>query len=71
MAFCFMQKFVDLDCLGNKLQIVSAFALDHVKGFVFVEADKANDVSEVCFSIFHLLVVVNLAEWKVAIVLSN
>ncbi|XP_020091605.1 protein RNA-directed DNA methylation 3 isoform X3 [Ananas comosus] len=48
MAFCFMQKFVDLDCLGNKLQIVSAFALDHVKGFVFVEADKANDVSEAC-----------------------
>ncbi|KAH8497363.1 hypothetical protein H0E87_019870 [Populus deltoides] len=28
-AFCLMQKFVDLKSLGTKLQIISAFAIDH------------------------------------------
>ncbi|KAG8086035.1 hypothetical protein GUJ93_ZPchr0010g8463 [Zizania palustris] len=46
MAFCFMQKFVDLQKFGTKVPIISAFALDHVRGFVFVEAEKACDVTE-------------------------
>ncbi|XP_031090783.1 protein RNA-directed DNA methylation 3 isoform X2 [Ipomoea triloba] len=47
-AFCLMQKYVDLRVLGMKLQIISAFALDHVKGFVYIEADKQSDVNEAC-----------------------
>ncbi|KZV24250.1 hypothetical protein F511_01732 [Dorcoceras hygrometricum] len=47
-AFCLMQKFVDLKCLGTKLQIVSAFAPDHIKGFIFIEADKQSDIYEAC-----------------------
>lgn len=53
MAFCFMQKFVDLQKFGTKVPIISAFALDHVRGFVFVEADKACDVTEVHDCGFH------------------
>ncbi|XP_062231805.1 protein RNA-directed DNA methylation 3 [Phragmites australis] len=48
MAFCFMQKFVDLQRMGTKVPIITAFALDHVRGFVFVEAEKACDVTEAC-----------------------
>lgn len=47
MAFCLMQKYVELDYLETKLQIISAFALEHVKGHVFLEADKLSDVMEV------------------------
>ncbi|KAM0835533.1 hypothetical protein ACQ4PT_062861 [Festuca glaucescens] len=48
MAFCLMQKFVDLKKYGTKVPIISAFSLDHVRGFVFVEAEKACDVTEAC-----------------------
>ncbi|TVU20667.1 hypothetical protein EJB05_36885 [Eragrostis curvula] len=48
MAFCFMQKFVDLQRMGTRVPIITAFALDHVRGFVFVEAEKACDVTEAC-----------------------
>ncbi|PUZ65293.1 hypothetical protein GQ55_3G212300 [Panicum hallii var. hallii] len=48
MVFCFMQKFVDLQKIGTKVPIITAFALDHVRGFVFVEAEKACDVTEAC-----------------------
>ncbi|KAL0903619.1 hypothetical protein M5K25_028011 [Dendrobium thyrsiflorum] len=47
-AFCLMQKFVDLQKIGKKLQIFSVFALDHVKGFFYVEADRACNVFEAC-----------------------
>ncbi|XP_058007578.1 protein RNA-directed DNA methylation 3 isoform X2 [Hevea brasiliensis] len=47
-AFCLMQKFADLKSLGTKLQIISAFAVDHVKGFVYIEADKQCDITEAC-----------------------
>lgn len=47
IAFCLMQKYVDLQKFGTKVPIISAFALDHVRGFVFVEAEKACDVTEV------------------------
>lgn len=42
-----MQKFVDLQSLGSKMQIISAFAVDHIKGFIFIEADKQCDINEV------------------------
>ncbi|XP_056168939.1 protein RNA-directed DNA methylation 3 isoform X2 [Syzygium oleosum] len=47
-AFCLMQKFVDLMSLGKKIQIISAFAIDHVKGYIYVEADRQSDVIESC-----------------------
>ena len=46
-----MQKFMDLQPLGTKLQIISAFALDHVKGFIYVEAERQHDVHEVSITI--------------------
>ncbi|KAK1409632.1 hypothetical protein QVD17_36161 [Tagetes erecta] len=47
-AFCLMQKYVDLKALGTKLQIISAFAVEHVKGFIFIEAEKQRDINEAC-----------------------
>ncbi|XP_057979247.1 protein RNA-directed DNA methylation 3 isoform X2 [Malania oleifera] len=47
-AFCLMQKYIDLQSLGTKLQIISAFAVEHVKGFIYIEADKQSDVNEAC-----------------------
>ncbi|XP_061363980.1 protein RNA-directed DNA methylation 3 [Gastrolobium bilobum] len=47
-AFCLMQKFADLKSLGTKLQIISAFAVDHIKGFVYIEAEKQFDINEAC-----------------------
>ncbi|XVE68778.1 hypothetical protein DITRI_Ditri09bG0097400 [Diplodiscus trichospermus] len=47
-AFCLMQKFVDMKSLGNKLQIISAFSVDRVKGFFYIEADRQCDINEAC-----------------------
>ncbi|KAK9061290.1 hypothetical protein SSX86_018470 [Deinandra increscens subsp. villosa] len=47
-VFCLMQKFVDLKALGTKMQIISAFAIEHVKGFIFIEAVKQCDINEAC-----------------------
>ncbi|OMO65686.1 hypothetical protein CCACVL1_21438 [Corchorus capsularis] len=47
-AFCLMQKFIDLKSLGNKLQIISAFSVDHIKGFFYIEAEKQCDINEAC-----------------------
>lgn len=47
-AFCLMQKYVDLKALGTKLQIISAFAVEHVKGFIYIEAEKQSDIQEAC-----------------------
>ncbi|KAJ7975010.1 Transcription elongation factor Spt5 [Quillaja saponaria] len=47
-AFCLMQKFVDLKSLGTELRIISAFSVDHIKGFIYIEAEKQCDVNEAC-----------------------
>ncbi|GAA0155698.1 hypothetical protein LIER_13370 [Lithospermum erythrorhizon] len=47
-VLCLMQKFVDLRTLGTKLQIISAFSLDHVKGFIYIEAESQQDLYEAC-----------------------
>ncbi|KAJ4971936.1 hypothetical protein NE237_005035 [Protea cynaroides] len=47
-VFCLMQKFVELQSLGTKLQTISAFALEHAKGYIFVEAYREVDVIEAC-----------------------
>ncbi|CAN1799948.1 Protein RNA-directed DNA methylation 3 [Linum perenne] len=47
-AFCLMQKFNDLKSLGAKLDIVSAFSVDHVKGYIYIEAERQCDLIEAC-----------------------
>ncbi|KAL6565404.1 hypothetical protein OROGR_002355 [Orobanche gracilis] len=47
-AFCLMQKYTDMVYLGTKMQIISACAVDHVKGFIFIEAEKQQDIYEAC-----------------------
>ena len=42
-----MNNYVDLQSLGTKLQIISAFLVDHVMGFIYIEADKLCDINEV------------------------
>ncbi|XP_050238014.1 putative transcription elongation factor SPT5 homolog 1 isoform X2 [Mercurialis annua] len=44
-AVCLMQKYIDK---GAELQIRSAIALDHLKNFIYVEADKEAHVREAC-----------------------
>nr|XP_027087859.1 putative transcription elongation factor SPT5 homolog 1 [Coffea arabica] len=45
VAFCLMQKSIDE---GSHLQIRSAVALDHIKNYIYVEADKEAHVKEAC-----------------------
>jgi len=42
-----MQKFVHLKGLDTKLQLISAFAVDHVKGYIYVETERQNDINQV------------------------
>ncbi|KAA8534332.1 hypothetical protein F0562_031841 [Nyssa sinensis] len=44
-AVCLMQKYTDK---GSKLQIRSAIALDHLKNYIYIEADKEAHVREAC-----------------------
>lgn len=41
---CLMQKSIDK---GSELQIRSAVALDHLKNYIYIEADKEAHVKEV------------------------
>lgn len=41
---CLMQKYIDR---GSDLQIRSVVALDHLKNYIYVEADKEAHVKEV------------------------
>ncbi|KAK9071293.1 hypothetical protein SSX86_009861 [Deinandra increscens subsp. villosa] len=45
VAVCLMQKCVDR---GSELQIRSAVALDHLKNYIYIEADKEAHVKEAC-----------------------
>ncbi|KAI4320600.1 hypothetical protein MLD38_034061 [Melastoma candidum] len=42
---CLMQKCIDR---GSEMQIRSAIALDHLKNYIYIEADKEAHVKEVC-----------------------
>lgn len=46
VAVCLMQKYIDKRA---ELQIRSAIALDHLKNYIYVEADKEAHVREVCY----------------------
>ena len=50
-----MQKYVDVLSLGTKLQIISAFALENVKGFIYIESERQFDINEVLFLFFIFL----------------
>ncbi|KAI3733140.1 hypothetical protein L1987_64358 [Smallanthus sonchifolius] len=45
VAVCLMQKCMDR---GSELQIRSAIALDHLKNYIYIEADKEAHVKEAC-----------------------
>ncbi|KAA8546512.1 hypothetical protein F0562_002749 [Nyssa sinensis] len=45
VAVCLMQKSIDK---GSELQIRSAIALDHLKNYIYIEADKEAHVREAC-----------------------
>lgn len=47
VAACLMQKYIDK---GPELQIRSVIALDHLKNYIYIEADKEAHVKEVCVS---------------------
>ncbi|KAF5208199.1 Transcription elongation factor spt5, partial [Thalictrum thalictroides] len=47
-VLCLIQKFVDLQSLGNKLKTASAFSPDHIKGYIYIEAEREFDVVEAC-----------------------
>ncbi|MCL7034964.1 hypothetical protein MKW94_004064 [Papaver nudicaule] len=44
-AVCLMQKCIDK---GSEMQIRSAIALDHLKNYIYIEADKESHVREAC-----------------------
>ncbi|KAK9287823.1 hypothetical protein L1049_016265 [Liquidambar formosana] len=45
VAVCLMQKYIDK---GSELQIRSVIALDHLKNYIYIEADKEAHVKEAC-----------------------
>ncbi|KFK24880.1 hypothetical protein AALP_AA8G036700 [Arabis alpina] len=47
-VFCLMHKFAELRKIGTKLQILSVFTAEHVKGFIFIEAYKEHEILEAC-----------------------
>jgi hypothetical protein len=55
-AICLMQKFVHLKELDTKLQLISAFVVDHVKGFIYAEVESQNDINLVALVIWFSLV---------------
>ncbi|CAI7854315.1 unnamed protein product [Closterium sp. NIES-54] len=60
-----MQKCVNLEALGQNLQIKSAIALDNLKGCVYVEAYKEAYVKEVRWELPHACTYVCGASYKV------
>uniref|UniRef100_A0A1D1Y2K9 Putative transcription elongation factor SPT5 1 n=1 Tax=Anthurium amnicola TaxID=1678845 RepID=A0A1D1Y2K9_9ARAE len=48
LVFCLIQKYVALHNLGSDLPIISAFSLEHIKGYLYIEADKQHDIAEAC-----------------------
>lgn len=60
-----MQKYVDLKDQGTNLQIISVFAVDHVKGFIYIEAEKQSDIYEVAFYFSSQLLLLPCSVWFV------
>ncbi|KAF6171480.1 hypothetical protein GIB67_018004 [Kingdonia uniflora] len=56
VAFCLIQKFVDLQSIGIKLKIVSVFSPEHIKGYIYIEAYKEVDILEACKGLCNIYV---------------
>lgn len=56
-----MQKCIDR---GAELQIRSAIALDHLKNYIYIEADKEAHVKEVCILCVENSDNSNLENWQ-------
>ncbi|ERN01275.1 hypothetical protein AMTR_s00002p00250180 [Amborella trichopoda] len=54
VAFCLMQKCIDLQSQGVELQIMSVIALDHLKNYIYIEAHKEAHVKEACKGMRHI-----------------
>ncbi|KAF3790490.1 RNA-directed DNA methylation 3 protein [Nymphaea thermarum] len=54
LVVCLIQKFIDLHSVGKKMEIKSAFCLDHVKGHIYLEADRDSEIVEVLILFFHI-----------------
>lgn len=50
-----MQKYVELQSLGTKLNVISAFVVERVRGFIYIEAERQFDIVEVIFFFFFLM----------------
>lgn len=46
-AICLMQKYIDQDQINQPLLIKSAIALDHLKGYLYIESEKEAYVRQV------------------------
>lgn len=49
-----MQKYLDLQSLGTKLNVISAFVVERVRGFIYIEAEGQFDIVEVIFFFYFL-----------------
>ena len=46
-AICLMQKYIDQEQMNQPLLIKSAIALDHLKGYLYIESEKEAYVRQV------------------------
>ncbi len=46
-AICLMQKYIDCEAQNQPMLIKSAVALDHLKGYLYIESDKEAYVRQV------------------------
>ncbi len=46
-AICMMQKYIDCEAQNQPMLIKSAVALDHLKGYLYIESDKEAYVKQV------------------------
>ncbi|CAK9231171.1 unnamed protein product [Sphagnum troendelagicum] len=47
-AICMMQKYIDCEAQNQPMLIKSAVALDHLKGYLYIESDKEAYVKQAC-----------------------
>ncbi|KAG0615572.1 hypothetical protein M758_5G052200 [Ceratodon purpureus] len=47
-AICLMQKYIDQEQMNQPLLIKSAIALDHLKGYLYIESEKEAYVRQAC-----------------------
>jgi hypothetical protein len=53
-AICLMQKYIDHDVQNQQLLIKSAIALDHLKGYLYIESEKEAYVRQVKFFVLDM-----------------